>query len=1162
MPHLDRKTLREIVDFSGSSLIDESITERQMEVILKGFNYLVQPENRGLYIADEVGLGKTYIAIGIASLLRHFSASPETYQDVILVPKENLQRKWVKEIGQFLANYYKVDDNIVKSVIGSSVGIQVIHERLRSIERDLPRYHVYRITSFSMSAGSSKKGKLERMLEGLRSDESKEILEGAYRRGYFNVDSELRLKKLYGYLLCMNNPAIELLIVDEAHNFKKGLDDNALDSTHRNNVVARFFGLKRNSVDDKEIFNDFPELRRRIKPRVEKIILLSATPKTTELLEIKRQFECFVAEHPLSGAVTENDVKERLQSFLIRGKLQYIIGKEIKARTSCRYEHRRGNAVKSPVAPPLTIQKDEEALVIGLLQYKTIKDLNQRYGARFEMGMLAGFETFRIDQERKTSNEEEEGQIGEYEEARTRKQKESQDANILREILESYQKTFGTLPPHPKQDAVVRSVFEMMKHGEKSLVFVRRVASAYELERRLLTLWEDMICERLRSYWLPKAPSEALTALVREFDSYQADRLLSEQLDRLLRGVANRIATGGSKYDTSYLKVESDIDREEQLLTGLHYIVSRLDESAELKKLLRIHSHLSTFKTELIDLANRELKKSLAEWESRLEAGGEIYAEDKEIDDSRYFITLYFNRQHMKSWKRKMYDKNWFDINFFLINREFKLAGYDAEKLTKKQIGARNSGNFREVQEIFLKSLNGKPYKDGITDLNAFPASLARTTLLTELLLRDCRPQIDEFIRERQTRGVKIFPDLRKLVTILRSTLRNGAGLLPLFIADQSRKKTEEIYLEILRDPTGGFDMVLKEVQAIVRDFQLICAVNFPPDDDATKIERKLTFQSPAKGITGQQRNNKEKVATQFRMPGFPYALICSDIFREGEDLHTYCQNVFHYGIAWNSSDMEQRNGRIDRINSLSHRRLRSDNELTFENRLHVFYPYIQQTLEVNQVARLFDSINAFVQAFDIVDSLNEDGQASTADAVEKIPTIFRGATESRFEHMFFKGHMFSAPRLKRQPPIGATADELSQFIGQIVHEVGEWGEFHLEPRVEMKYSLIGDFRLTNRNGRRGPFRVRILGSDVPGRFMVEVASYLFSVTHWNQFVMDKYPLANMEPIPIDEYLGLRFVIEAQPFDWKKFRVELNKLVDMADEIELQETREDLKVFE
>jgi hypothetical protein len=50
--------------------------------------------------------------------------------------------------------------------------------------------------------------------------------------------------------------------------------------------------------------------------------------------------------------------------------------------------------------------------------------------------------------------------------------------------------------------------------------------------------------------------------------------------------------------------------------------------------------------------------------------------------------------------------------------------------------------------------------------------------------------------------------------------------------------------------------------------------------------------------------------------------LITTEVLQEGEDLHTFCSRVVHYGITWTPSAMEQRTGRVDRIGSLTHRRL------------------------------------------------------------------------------------------------------------------------------------------------------------------------------------------------------------------------------------------------
>src|SRR5687767_1973362 len=122
MSAIDHQTISEILNLQSSPLISSAIAQRQLEVIRRGFNHLSQQYNNVLYIADEVGLGKTYIALGIASLLRHFSGEPESYQDMVIVPKENLQNKWEKEIKQFINHNYLLHDNRVRSIIGAPVG--------------------------------------------------------------------------------------------------------------------------------------------------------------------------------------------------------------------------------------------------------------------------------------------------------------------------------------------------------------------------------------------------------------------------------------------------------------------------------------------------------------------------------------------------------------------------------------------------------------------------------------------------------------------------------------------------------------------------------------------------------------------------------------------------------------------------------------------------------------------------------------------------------------------------------------------------------------------------------------------------------------------------------------------------------------------------------
>ena len=61
------------------------------------FNMLER--NKCAYLADEVGMGKTYVALGVMALTRYFNPHARI---VVIAPRENIQRKWIKELKNFV----------------------------------------------------------------------------------------------------------------------------------------------------------------------------------------------------------------------------------------------------------------------------------------------------------------------------------------------------------------------------------------------------------------------------------------------------------------------------------------------------------------------------------------------------------------------------------------------------------------------------------------------------------------------------------------------------------------------------------------------------------------------------------------------------------------------------------------------------------------------------------------------------------------------------------------------------------------------------------------------------------------------------------------------------------------------------------------------------
>jgi hypothetical protein len=156
------------------------------------------------------------------------------------------------------------------------------------------------------------------------------------------------------------------------------------------------------------------------------------------------------------------------------------------------------------------------------------------------------------------------------------------------------------------------------------------------------------------------------------------------------------------------------------------------------------------------------------------------------------------------------------------------------------------------------------------------------------------------------------------------------------------------------RDAAGrsNFDLILDTNEADLRTAALAEA--------GRRLGTLLSRQQPAAGMAGKLN---QTLVRQFRMPGYPFVLVSTDLLQEGEDLHTFCSSIHHYGISWTPSAMEQRVGRIDRVRSQTERRLAGlDRDPLDEEKLQVYYPHLQDTVEVVQVQRVLARMNTFLR--------------------------------------------------------------------------------------------------------------------------------------------------------------------------------------------------------
>ena len=202
--------LDKLIDFvpSGADR-DKAFGRQQREGTVAAFNMLAR--NGCAYLADEVGTGKTYVALGVMSLLRYFDPHARI---VVIAPRENIQRKWVKELRNFVGRNWLVVGNRVKSLQGGPVWEPVVCNSLVEFAREAlvnqDRDFLLRMTSFSIRLSDPEdRRKTRRALLG--------NVPWLERRHVPNRTPE-GFRDAFAVALNGAVPEADLVIVDEAHN--------------------------------------------------------------------------------------------------------------------------------------------------------------------------------------------------------------------------------------------------------------------------------------------------------------------------------------------------------------------------------------------------------------------------------------------------------------------------------------------------------------------------------------------------------------------------------------------------------------------------------------------------------------------------------------------------------------------------------------------------------------------------------------------------------------------------------------------------------------------------------------------------------------------------------------------------------------------------------
>lgn len=963
------ETASQLLDFRGgtdgrAARLSEERAREQLEGAVALHNLLERQSFA--YLADEVGLGKTYVALGAFALFRHFDPH---FRLLVIAPKKNIQEKWIKELRNFTRNNVRFPDLRVKAVHAapsrSPVHCENLFELVRETSLDPDRDFFVRLTSFGFGLAEESEGWTKKR-DAIRS------LLPWIREDVFDLRSKERFKENYARAVCCAIPEFDLVIVDEGHNLKHGLHRAA---ARRNHLTALVFGNDRNGANaDRRRFPGYG-------PRAKRVLFLSATPVEDDYRHIWNQMDVFGLAGPVDllndPETSEEKKRERVQSFLIRRVSAVRTGELGLTKNLYRREWRGGGVQNHDL--PLPLPDDRQRLLVALVQKKVSELLeDERFGHAFQIGMLASFESFM----RTAKANADGGPFDDGEQTDDVIEREGLDVNAVNRLTDSYRRVFGVPMPHPKMDALADSLRSAFDSGRKALVFVRRVASVKELKQKLDSAYDEWLFARLRNELRPdlREPLEKIIAMYHE----ERRRRRSSDVDR-------PAAFEDADPSTDVTEDSGGIDTFFAWFFRGDGPPGVLSGASVAQRFTRTQYALSSFfsdnyAADLLGTTPGSVFEALRDYTgwpaSELREQLERRASEMLGQRRRGHFDLFSAFQYAALSILHEVSGDLKDRATVVLHELFPVPG--------REKGRPALGTWLETSTFFTHLRRHERLRDALWPVDSageFAPAFRRRELRRELLTA-------------MTRRGHAFIDLYILIA-------NQLGRLHARGArddqDLDNGRLAEEFLALLSGQRERREFrAYQELHEAATNFDLIVDTNAPAlweaerrlDEVPREIGRLLRAQQPVGGMFGEV---SKTLVSQFRMPGYPFILITTDLLQEGEDLHLFCSDVYHYGISWMPSSMEQRIGRIDRVRCQTERRLGAlAQEPSGDDLLQVYYPYLRETVEVYQVNRVLERMNRFLRLMHESVGTPDDGGERKINLLEEVQNAVRASPVSR----------------------------------------------------------------------------------------------------------------------------------------------------------------------
>jgi hypothetical protein len=927
---LDLATANRILDLSGGKPNLRDLGKKQLEGAVALHNMIANPRVGMGYLADEVGMGKTYVALAVVALLRYFNPALRV---LYICPSRNVQEKWYsREYRSFTGDNVRVGQFRIRTPDGKPAAPRIschsVKELIQSASGGYYADYFVGKGAFSMSLNE------DPGVWSARLRELKELLPARTLRG--TPRRKLDVKEEYARALNYVLPTFDLLVIDEAHNFKHGFD-----SSDRNRVLSAVLGFRDTEVNA---------------PRIQHALLLSATPYDRQLEQLRNQLRMVGKQALLPDDVEDEDhgmIRAHLGKFMVRRLNSLSVAGRDCTRNMYRKEWRSGEHAE------IALERDEQKLVTALVQKKVGDMLGAKQGgASFQTGLLASFESYA--ESTRSPPVEFDGEMQE------KGGSDAEDRHVVGALADSYKRAeLGRTLPHPKMDAIARSVHrKTLLEGRKQIVFVRRVKSVKEIKDKLDDAYNNWLHEYLQ----------------RELAEHTAAQALIEDVWR------------------SYLEHSR---RKEKDISGGDFHAGDVGEPEGHQPPKNDTLFAWFFRGELD-------KPAQALFDAAKEPFTTPNAMRIGLSAPNQSISLLLEVNWARATSR--YCGLEFDA---MLDTHIGPITEATNRLTHGMDSIDQLGIFRAAQCAFLKVLSAReiiPRCAALVDhletqlqqpgetlkLTTRRVSEALSTFTFIEALQD--RQMDQAIfpllaqvMDRVSNHMKLDLALLKRldihISLLSQCLRTGHGVIDLYISRlhqgpanltaRSRRRWMEDFADALKrqSQAPGFN-TYQELSRLAEHFDLVIKSNLSdivdkePEEYRKYLSQMLNPVAPVVGAHGETVGSRSAQARKFRMPGYPLALISTDVFQEGEDLHTFCDSVVHYGLPNSPVSIEQKTGRVDRVASLAQRRLESlqpESDVAEEDLIQVTFPYVRESIELLQVRRLCHNINEFLRSLNDV---------------------------------------------------------------------------------------------------------------------------------------------------------------------------------------------------